>query len=63
MGGAVEWRIRLRMAYGGQGGGVLGEGDEGFEAFADDVNVWQAGFVWQDFPGGIEERGGSACGC
>jgi hypothetical protein len=42
---------------GGLGKRFLRESNEGFEAFADDVNVGQAGFVGEDFPGGIEEGG------
>jgi len=36
----------------------LRERDQGFQAFADDVNVGQAGFVRKDFPGGIKKGGG-----
>ena len=37
-------------------GCVFRESHERFEPFADDIDVRKFRFVWQDFPGGIEQR-------
>ena len=41
---------------GGARGGLLRQGDESFQAFADVIDLRQAGFLRQNFPGGVEER-------
>ena len=47
-----------------RGGGArgIGEGDEGLEAFADDVGVGQLAFMGKDFPSGEKERRGGEPG-
>jgi hypothetical protein len=44
-------RCVLRVPY-----SVLREGDEGFEALADDIGMGEFVLVREDFPGGIEEK-------
>ena len=44
------------------GAGVLREGDECFQPFADDIRVRQARLVGKGFPGRIEERAGGRDG-